>query len=177
MNISTADYQGNKSSAIEQCLAETFRHAQPALTRRARAIVGNRSDAEDAVQEAVARAWQARDRLRHGSDPLPWLRTIVTRTAIDLARDRSRRSIAPDTDPVSLSPSAEETAVRAETLSAIDSAASRLAPESRRVLYLHDVAGMSSHEIADLDRLPYHTVRTRLRRARISLRNELKKAI
>jgi RNA polymerase sigma-70 factor, ECF subfamily len=161
----------------DEAFAETLQRMQPILTRRARAIVGNRSDAEDAVQEAAFRAWRARDRLHAGADPAPWLRTIVTRTALDLARQRAHRSGLPIEEHPVFGPSAEESMVRAEVLTTIGSAAKHLPPNSRRVFMLHDLAGFSSHEIADLDNLPYHTVRTRLRRARISLRNELKEAI
>lgn len=179
MNVSITDYQTNILSAAEHSLAEAFGRTRSELTNRARAIVGNRTDAEDAVQEAAVRAWQARKRFRAGADPGPWLRRIVTRTAIDLARERNRRERLGST-PVAFDASPEERTVRAETLTAIGGAAARLAPESRRILLLHDVAGFTSHEIAQLDNMPYHTVRTRLRRARLSLRhqlNELREAI
>jgi RNA polymerase sigma-70 factor, ECF subfamily len=165
------------SISKDEALAEALARMQPALTNRARAIVGNRSDAEDAVQEAAFRAWRARDRLRAGSDPAPWLKTIVTRTALDLARERARRTGLPIEEHSALGPSAEESLVRAEVLTTIGSAAEHLSPNSRRVFMLHDLAGFSSHEIAHLDNLSYDTVRTRLRRARMSLRNELKEAI
>jgi RNA polymerase sigma-70 factor, ECF subfamily len=177
MNVRNTDYQANDANPADEALAETLERMQPALTNRARAIVGNRSDAEDAVQEAAFRAWRGRDRLRVGADPAPWLKTIVTRTALDLARERTRRSSLPIEEHPAFGPSAEETLVRAEILTTIGSAAEHLPPDSRRVFMLHDLAGFSSHEIAHLDKLPYNTVRTRLRRARISLRNELKEAI
>lgn len=165
------------SISSDEAIAEALARMQPILTSRARAIVGNRSDAEDAVQEAAFRAWRARGRLRAGSDPAPWLKTIVTRTALDLARERARRSGMPIEDHAALGPSPEERFVRAEVRAAIGSAAQHLSPTSRRVFMLHDLEGFSSHEIAHLDNLPYHTVRTRLRRARLSIRNELKEAI
>jgi RNA polymerase sigma-70 factor, ECF subfamily len=176
-NISNTGYQTKDSNPADEAFAEALERMQPVLTSRARAIVGNRSDAEDAVQEAAFRAWRARDRLRAGSDPAPWLKTIVTNTALDLARERARRNGVPIEEHSVLGPSAEESFARAEVLTTIGSAAEHLPPNSRRVFMLHDLAGFSSHEIAHLDNLPYHTVRTRLRRARISLRNELKEAI
>lgn len=177
MNISNTDYQTNDSIPADEVLAEALVRMRPALTSRARAIVGNRSDAEDAVQEAAVRAWGSRRRFRTGADPAPWLKVIVTRTALDLARERARRGEHAIHEHARLGPSAEESMMHADVLTTIESATARLAPDSRRVLLLHDVAGYSSHEIAHLDKLPYHTVRTRLRRARISLRNELKEAI
>jgi RNA polymerase sigma-70 factor, ECF subfamily len=176
MNVSNTDYQTNDSNPPDQALADALTRMRPALTSRAQAIVGNRIDAEDAVQEAAMRAWRSRGTFRTGADPAPWLRTIVTRTALDLARDRARRDEALQ-EHISLGPSAEESTMRAEVITTIESATARLSADSRRVLLLHDVAGYTSHEIAHLDNLPYHTVRTRLRRARISIRNELKEAI
>jgi RNA polymerase sigma-70 factor, ECF subfamily len=180
----SVDFGQARSSALtamstpsDEAFAEALQRMHPALTSRARAIVGNRSDAEDAVQEAAFRAWRARGRLRAGSDPAPWLKTIVTRAALDLARERKRRTGVPIEEHAVVGPSAEESFARAEVLTTIGSAAQHLPAASRRVFMLHDLAGFSSHEIADLDNLPYHTVRTRLRRARISLRNELKEAI
>jgi RNA polymerase sigma-70 factor, ECF subfamily len=160
-------------SAIEQSLTESLGRMRPDLTNRAHRIVGNRSDAEDAVQDAALRAWQSRGRFRDEADPAPWLRTIVTRTAIDLARERGRRAKLAGASPSGAVTTPEERVVRTEILTAVGDAASRLTPEVRRVLFLHDVDGMTSREIARLDDVPYHTVRTRLRRARLSLRNEL----
>ncbi|MGB6985462.1 MAG: sigma factor, partial [Candidatus Aquilonibacter sp.] len=83
MNVRTTDYQTKDSIPPDEALAEALARMRPALTSRARTIVGNRSDAEDAVQEAAVRAWRSRWRLRSGADPAPWLQTIVTRTALD----------------------------------------------------------------------------------------------
>jgi RNA polymerase sigma-70 factor (ECF subfamily) len=177
MIISNTDYPDNDQKvAVEQRLAEAFVTLRPRLTNRARSIVGNRNDAEDAVQEAAVRAWQARERFRPGSDPGPWLNTILTRVAIDLARDR-RRAEPSAGDTVVLDDSPELDVLRDEVLRSINTAAQRLSPSSRRVFFLHDVEGWTSHEIAALDDVPYHTVRTRLRRARTSLRNDLREAV
>ncbi|MBV8636543.1 MAG: sigma-70 family RNA polymerase sigma factor [Candidatus Eremiobacteraeota bacterium] len=177
MIISTTDYLGNDQKvAVEQRLAEAIASLRSRLTDRAQAIVHNRSDAEDAVQEAAVRAWQARERLRPGSDLAPWLNTILTRVAIDLARSR-RYAEKSGADSIALDDTPEHDVLRGEVLRSINSAAQRLSPSSRRVFFLHDVEGFTSQEIAALDDVPYHTVRTRLRRARTSLRNELREAV
>lgn len=178
MITSNTDYQSNDLTiSNEDLLAHTFVRLRTRLTNRAHAITGNHNDAEDAVQEAVVRAWQARGRLRPGSDPAPWLSTIVTRVAIDLARNRSRRPESSVEAAARISDSPEYDVLRDEIRRSITTAAQRLSPSSRRVFYLHDVEGFTSHEIAALDRVPYHTVRTRLRRARTSLRNDLREAV
>lgn len=179
MNVSITDYHDNNpsSSSPDERLAVALERLRPGLTSRAAAIVRDRDDAEDAVQEAAARAWRSRSTLHAGSDPAPWLRAIVTRVAIDLARERGRlqRSELDETMP---SPhSTERTAVEAETMLAIGRAARRLSAAKRRVFMLHDVAGFSPKEIAALDAVPYHTVRTRLQRARTALRNDIRETI
>jgi RNA polymerase sigma-70 factor, ECF subfamily len=161
----------------ERTLAEALLRLRPALTRRAHAIVRNGSDAEDVVQETAFRAWHARTTLRAGVDPAPWLHTIVTRVAIDFARKEQRRSRTSFAETSTTVRSAEEHFVQGEAVAAVREAALRLGSGQQRVLVLHDVVGMSSREIASLDKVPHSTVRTRLRRARASVRNQLRGAM
>src|SRR5215510_4452239 len=49
----------------------------PGAYRLAYAMLQGQPEAEDAVQEALIRAWRARDRLRPAADPKPWFMTIV----------------------------------------------------------------------------------------------------
>jgi RNA polymerase sigma-70 factor, ECF subfamily len=157
----------------EQVLAEALRSLRPALTKRAFAIIRNQADVEDVVQESAARAWDARARLRPGSDPAPWLNTIVTRVAIDFARKERRRAEALPEELSAEDAPAEDRLVQSETLAAVSNAAARLRTGQRRVLFMHDFMGFTTQEIAHLDEVPYHTVRTRLRRARQSVRSQL----
>ena len=63
-------------------------------------MLRSESDAEDAVQEAVLRAWRHFGRFRRGSDLRPWLFTIVANECRDQRKSRwwsvIRRSEAPD---------------------------------------------------------------------------------
>jgi RNA polymerase sigma-70 factor (ECF subfamily) len=161
----------------DERLVEALRRLRPALTKRARAIVSNFSDAEDVVQESAARAWRARARLRPGTDPGPWLSTIVRRVAIDLVRKTRRNEKVVYADFSAHHPSAEDRLVQYEAIAALSSATARLATVQRRVLVLHDYAGLTHHEIALIEGVPYHTVRTRLRRARQSVRDRLEGVI
>ena len=165
------------NNSSDQTLEEALRRLRPALTRRARAIVHNQSDTEDVVQESAARAWDARTRLHPGADPEPWLNTIVTRVAIDFARKARRDGTVVHVDFSAHHPSAEDRILESETYAAVSGAAAHLATSQRRVLFLHDYVGFTSHEIAHLDGVPYHTVRTRLRRARRSVRDRLEGVI
>lgn len=160
----------------EQLLAEALQRLRPALTKRARAIIRNDADVEDVVQESAARAWGARAALRPGSDPAPWLATIVTRVGIDFARKEQRREATLPAQPSAQEPSVEDRLVQFEAFAAVGNAAARLRAVHKRVLFMHDLMGFSSQEIARLDEVPYPTVRTRLRRARESVRNYLQGA-
>src|SRR5215831_17834132 len=60
----------------------------PAAYRLAYAMLQRQPEAEDAVQEAMLRAWAARHRLRPGSDPKPWFMTIVANQCRQHRRSR-----------------------------------------------------------------------------------------
>ena len=136
------------------------------LVQRARRLVGA-VDAEDVVQDAFERALRART-VRAGSDPLPWLNRITRNVAYDRLRSRARtiqRQI-----PAVDTASAERSVVRRETIGELGRALLSLPAVQCRTIVLHDVQGYSNAEIATLDHVPYHTVRTRLNRARRALR-------
>jgi RNA polymerase sigma-70 factor (ECF subfamily) len=60
----------------------------PGAYRMAYAMLQSAHEAEDAVQEAVLRAWGARGRLRADSNPRPWFLTIVANQCRQLRRNR-----------------------------------------------------------------------------------------
>jgi RNA polymerase sigma-70 factor (ECF subfamily) len=136
------------------------------LVQRARSLVGA-ADAEDVVQDAFERALRATT-ARPGSDPLPWLNRITRNVAYDRLKSRARKSLMPI--PAVDTESAERSVVRRETVAELGCAFLELPAAQRRTIVLHDVQGYSNVEIATLDQVPYHTVRTRLNRARQAVR-------
>ena len=72
--------------------ADLARSAGPAF-RLATVILGNRSDAEEATQDALERAWRARHSLRDADRFEPWLQRIV----VNMCRDRVRKRRAAPT--------------------------------------------------------------------------------
>lgn len=71
-------------------IAELFRLHGHMVFRRALRMMGNRADAEEAVQEVFALAIRARiDQLP--DNPIAWLYTITTRHCLNTLRDRKRR--------------------------------------------------------------------------------------
>lgn len=140
-----------------------------ALLRGVRSIVGD-ADAEDVVQETFEKAWKATN-VRASSDLRPWLRRIARNTALNALRAKRPVDVSAASEPVE--ESAEVLALRHETLADLGVALRDLPPAQRRTIVLHDFAGYSSHEIATLEAIPYHTVRTRLFRARRAMRDAL----
>ena len=149
--------------------AQALERYRSLMLKRAGAILGNGNDAEDAVQEALERAWRNRERFVPGSAPAPWLLTITRNAAVDVLRRRLDAGSA-DPDTVPAHDAADERVLRRESAQRIERAVRELAPKHRAAFVLHDVQGFSSREISTRLQMPYHTVRTNLHRARRHLR-------
>lgn len=132
----------------------------------ARWMVKNREDAEDIVQEALAKAYQAADSFR-GTDPRTWLLAIVRNQALNFV---SRRK--PDAEEMHREPA--DPAPGAELRLAVRTAIARLPGEFREALLLREMEGLSYKEIASVLRIPIGTVMSRLSRARALLMEELR---
>jgi RNA polymerase sigma-70 factor, ECF subfamily len=140
------------------------------LLRDASRVVGA-ADAEDVVQDALERAWRASS-VRPNTDPQPWLHRIARNVAFDVLRKRARTltlyGVQRDIE------SAEAAALRRESNVMVVVALGELPLDQRRAVVLHDIAGYSSREIAQLDGVAHNTLRTRLFRGRRRLREALR---
>ena len=152
-------------------MASTIEHWDWSLIRtRCRAealrILRRPHDADDAVQEALARAWRSRHACRNPDAPLPWCLQITRNEAIRLiGRARPRASDEPldEDDPV------EDAGARQERLRVllrvdVGRALENLPPHERQLIalrYLHDC---SHSEIAQMLEIPEATARVRLHR-------------
>ena len=148
---------------LEALVAQNYER----LLRVAVLICGDRTDAEDAVQIALERAWRHGQSLRD-PDKLPaWLHRIVVREAIRLERRRrgllSRWLASPREIPVGLPAEGDRDLD-------LQAALRDLSVEQRAALVLHHYAGYSVSETAHLLGVPLETARSRLRLARDRLR-------
>ena len=133
------------------------------MYRVAWSILRNEADVQDALQDAVLKAWEKRDKLREEK----YVRTWMTRILINVCYDTQRihRKIVPlDKIPVqSFSVRDPDLAMALEAL-----------PEKLRLpLVLCYSEGMTYEEAADVLRIPMTTLRGRLRRGKKELRKEL----
>jgi len=130
-----------------------------------------RHDAEEAVQEALVRAWSRRDACRSPDAPLPWVLEITrneTRRALGRRARRSRREIA-DAEPPATDaddPDLARAALRLTMQQALDA----LADGDRSLLRLRYAEDLTQGEVARRLGMPEGTVKVRLHRARRRLR-------
>jgi RNA polymerase sigma factor (sigma-70 family) len=139
-------------------------------------VLGDRTLAEDATQQAFVQAWKAAGTFDPSRDLGPWLATIARRAAIDVHRRESRHSTQPledvpldHPDVVALPPSAEQAYDVWEVRRAID----ELPEEERQVVRLQHVDGLTHAEIAAKLDVPVGTVKSRSFRAHRRLAGQL----
>jgi RNA polymerase sigma-70 factor (ECF subfamily) len=139
------------------------------LRRYALALTRNGQDAEDLVQEALARAYDRRSSFRLGRSLKPWLMAILHNTFVDGVRAQKTRmtheaGTAPQLDFVA---PAQDEAVH---LSEVRRAFLELPEEQREALHLVGIEGLTYPEAAQVLGVPEGTILSRVSRARKALR-------
>ena len=139
-------------------------------------LTGNREDAQDLVQEVLVRVQRGLRNYTPGS-LRGWLGRITTNAFLDDARRRTRRpqSALPDDPDLVLppSPSAADAAAAEQLPDDLQDALAGLPEDYRVAVVLSDVVGMSYAEIAEQLDIPVGTVRSRIHRGRLALREAL----
>ena len=150
-------------------------------------MTGNPDDALELSQEAFLNAWKGLGKFQGDSSFATWLYRLTSNVCIDFLRREKRRSALSMTiflddeeearqaelPDERFSPHVEaERRERRETLRA---GLATLSSEHRRVLILRELEGLSYGEIAQVLGLEEGTVKSRIARARLALRNYLKK--
>ncbi|HYK98198.1 MAG TPA: sigma-70 family RNA polymerase sigma factor [Candidatus Acidoferrales bacterium] len=153
-----------------------------ALYRHAARIVGTGPDAEDVVQDALISAWKSM-RSFEGTNFRAWLFRIVTNRSLDRVRARRRRPELPLepaedaevtwAEPVAPGPDLAELAAGSEALAVVEEALVGVPAEQRAALLLRDVEGFAYEEIAIITGVEVGTVKSRIHRARVAVRNVL----
>lgn len=166
-----------------------------ALTGHCYRMLGSASEADDAVQETLIRAWRSLDRFEGRASLRTWLHRIATRVCLDAIDERSRRARPMDLrpagtveDPLTPRPAAEwiepipdvhaipadadpaeRAALRQSIRLAFVAALQHLPPRQRAMLLLADVLGWSAAEIARSLEVTVAAVNSALQRARATL--------
>ena len=161
-------------------------------------LLGNRDDAADAAQDAFVRAFRSLATFRGDSAFATWLHRIVVNASLDIMQ-RRKRAPMPYSDLGSSNENEGDTeeftdylaarqdgsgarteandpaqlSVQRERRRAVREALAALPEHYRLALVLFDIEGQSYDEIAHTLQLPLGTVKSRINRARLALRDRL----
>ncbi len=142
------------------------------LDATARLILRDPELAQDAVQEALVRAWRDLPGLRDPERFDAWLRRLLVHACLDEARARRRHRFEVELRPVddrSQPDGVGALAVRDE----LERGFRRLEPEQRAVIVLHFYLGLAVPEVAQTIGVPVGTAKSRISRALQALRAAL----
>jgi len=147
--------------------------------------VGNVDDAADLTQETFLRVCACIKYFRGDSSFASWIYRIASNVCVDRLR-RARRQTTLSLDaPVTLedgecapvlkddSPGPGDLAESADLKAFVLEGIRELPPDYRQVVILHDLHGLQYREIADIAGCPIGTVKSRLNRARLALKERL----
>jgi RNA polymerase sigma-70 factor, ECF subfamily len=168
------------SPAVEARQVEDYlEHHRAALTRHCTRMLGSRSEAEDAVQETLLRAWRTHARFE-GRCPLSsWLHRIANNVCIDMLNARSRRAMPADPASLQAVPAeagaetdpAEHALARETFRLALLAAVERLPARQRAVLVLREALSWKASEVGEFLGMSDAAVNSALYRARASLQS------
>lgn len=148
-------------------------------------LSGSHDDAADIAQEAFVRAWNNLKSFRGDSAFSTWLYRIVTNVFLDDRKKKRARPHRSLEDVLTLeestvqrqfedpSPGPQDMAEGDERRKILEQAIATLSPDQRIVVVMYHTQGLSYEEIAEITQLPMGTVKSRLNRARLALRDRL----
>src|SRR5580698_8454535 len=141
--------------------------------------LNDRHEAEDAAQEAFARAWKALTRFAGDKRFYPWLTVIAGNICTDMLRRRSRSTPTDDLELTAQQPlgavaddTSEELVLAAVDGELVNRALDRLSVRHRHVLAMREGSGWTYQQIADHEGVEIGTIETLLWRARQALKRE-----
>ncbi len=155
---------------------------QDRLYHAALRIADTPEDAYDVVQDAFLNAYQSLASFKGDAEFFTWLYRIAFNAAISQKRKKKAtasldagRNGKPIAEPIDDSHGIVpgETMEQGEEEAKLHAAIRKLSVEHRAVLVMKDIDGLKYEEIAEATGVPIGTVRSRLHRARIDLRNLL----
>jgi RNA polymerase sigma-70 factor, ECF subfamily len=148
----------------ERTFARTAEQYAARLYAVAYRLLGNRSDAEDAVQRALLKAYEAREAYSSRWAVSTWLYRVLTNVCIDELRRRRRPP--PEPLPRARAGTAVE---RLDLARALDT----VPREARVLLALHYVNGLGYRELATIRGISVNTVKSQLARGKAILKRAL----
>lgn len=167
--------QAGDRAAFGQFVLATQHRLYTLLTR----IVGDRDEARELCQETYLKALVGLKGFRHNSHPYTWVYRIAVNLAVARLRKVRRHRVfsldpaSPAHDRTAPSGSPQDQLLSRERDRQVILALGKLDSEYRAVIVLRDIDGLDYKDISDVLELPIGTVKSRLFRARLALREEL----
>ncbi len=142
-------------------------------------MLGSAAEAEEVAQEVFLRAYRALAGFRGDAKLSTWLYGIASRLCLNRLASGARRMVRSGDEMLARIPSAEADPGtrldRSELWGALYEAIAELPDDRRVVVVLRDLEGLSYEEIAQALELEPGTVRSRLHRARMDLKDKLER--
>jgi len=140
-------------------------------------LSSNWQDADDIAQEALIKAFRAFPRFDGRASLSTWLYTVARSASIDWHRSRmgqasQRENALPSSHPAA-EPGQDEACSQQQERERLWRAIGCLDERNRVPLVLFEVEGLSYEQIAAIEAVPIGTIRSRLSRARLELRERL----
>jgi RNA polymerase sigma-70 factor (ECF subfamily) len=175
---------------ITQAFEHILSRRLASFYRKAYGMLGNRADAEDAVQNAVLAAYAHLDQFKGQSEMSTWVTAIVHNCALLELRKRRRHAYVsldePRGEPEAVSrseqladhsPNPEDQCHHSELSTRFTHLYSQLSPTLSRAFLLRDIEGLSIRDTARVLRIPPGTVKARSARARQKLKKLMQSAL
>jgi RNA polymerase sigma-70 factor, ECF subfamily len=171
--------QAGDRHSFDQLVARAY----PLVFNTAYRILGDHDSAADATQTSFVRAYRSLRTFRRSSSFTTWLYRIVSNVCLDMVRRQKKHGQSLTLESEDEAPTErdipdergqpERLVMESELQQAVHKALAKLTMEHRVVLTLYDLAGFSYEEIAEMLKLPLGTVKSRLNRARLALKEEM----
>jgi RNA polymerase sigma-70 factor (ECF subfamily) len=144
-------------------------------------MLGNRQDAEEAVQDVFVQIWTKAPTYDPVLGlPFNWASRIARNRCIDILRARQRRSRVlvdsplPENAETAADPASADATLAQEELGGIRSAVQGLPPDQRQAIEMAFFGGLTHPEIAAALKEPLGTIKARIRRGMLKLRESLR---
>ena len=164
--------RGATDKASEEVFKADLIALIPHLRAFARTMTGNPAEADDLAQEALAKAWQARDSYTMGTNMKAWT-FMILRNQFYSDKRRSWRNTQLDQEAAERTLLANDDPSAPLELNDLRMALAALPEEQREALILIGAGGLSYEEAAEVCDCAVGTVKSRVSRARVALRRIL----
>ena len=154
-------------------LNELYERHAPWLLLRLSRRCADEGVVDEVIQDTFVAVWRSASKYNGRGEVAAWIWGIGIRRMVDALRRRPRDYLAIDLAPVNVELSAEEQVLLGVQYGDLAGALDRLSPELRAVVQATVLDGLTTGEAAKLLGIPQGTVKSRMKRARGQLREEL----